>query len=77
MQASGDRATVGMTQPATTNTELATMAGLILAVDLGKFKSVACVYPPDGKHSFCALASTREEKRREACGLCLDSTGAS
>jgi transposase len=33
----------------------------ILAIDLGKFKSTACVYSPDGKHSFCALASTNEE----------------
>src|SRR5215468_8036030 len=61
MQAPWNRATVGMTQPAANNTELAKMTGLILSVDLGKFQSTACIYFPDGKHSFCALASTREE----------------
>jgi hypothetical protein len=33
----------------------------ILSIDLGKFKSTACIYSPEGKHSFCALASTNEE----------------
>src|SRR5262249_36125473 len=41
--------------------ELAEMTATILAVDLGKFKSVACVYPRGGgTPAFHAVASTRE-----------------
>jgi transposase len=36
------------------------MSGTILAIDLGKYKSVACVYRSDSEPSFRSLLSTPE-----------------
>ena len=39
-------------------------AATILAIDLGKFKSVACAYPRQGgEPSFHTIASTRDALR--------------
>jgi transposase len=48
----------------TTTTEIAT-AGLILALDLGKYESVACVYDRGAAQArFQAVDTTREDLRR-------------
>jgi transposase len=60
----------------------ATAAGPILAIDLGKYKSVACVYRSADDHRFTTIPTTRAELHRlidrycpdvvlvEACLLC-------
>jgi transposase len=68
------------TTPTTTVT--ATAAGPILAIDLGKYKSVACVYRSADDHRFATIPTSRAELTRlfaahrpsvvlvEACLLC-------
>src|SRR5262249_8774802 len=62
MQAPRDTLRLGQARRAPPSTELANMAtGTILAIDLGKFKSVACVHRRDGggTPAFHTVASTR------------------
>jgi transposase len=47
-----------------TTTANATAADLILALDLGKYKSVACLYRSADDHRFLSLATGREEIAR-------------
>src|SRR5262245_57370628 len=47
-----------------TTTANATAADTILAIDLGKYKSVACVYRGAGDMRFLSLPTTRDELTR-------------
>jgi hypothetical protein len=47
-----------------TTTAKATAADLILAIDLGKYKSVACLYRSADDHRFLSLATCRQEIAR-------------
>src|SRR4051794_13411459 len=60
MQATGKRARLGGVPAADLNRELAKMTATILAIDLGKYKSVACVYRAGAEPSFHTLASNPE-----------------
>ena len=72
-----------MTDSTTTTTAAATTTGVVLAIDLGKFKSVACRYDAGtGEHAFETIATNPaavhdlliESAPRllviEACGVC-------
>jgi transposase len=45
----------------TTTTEIATATGAILAIDLGKYKSVACLYGSADEQRFTTIRTSREE----------------
>ena len=47
-----------------TTTSTATAAGPILALDLGKYKSVACIYRTADDQQFTTLPTTRAELTR-------------
>ena len=48
----------------TTTTEITTAAAPILAIDLGKYKSVACVYRSADEHRFHSIPTSRDELAR-------------
>lgn len=48
----------------TTTTEIATATDVILSVDLGKYKSVACLYRSAEEQRFMTIRTSREEIRR-------------
>ena len=52
------------------------MSATILAIDLGQYKSVACVYRPGYEPAFAALASNPEALRRLAAWCLMRSRGA-
>src|SRR6476646_10803779 len=64
MQATGKRATLGGVPAADLNRGLAKMTATILAIDLGKYKSVTCVYRAGAEPSFHTLASNPEAFQR-------------
>jgi transposase len=52
------------TTATTTNTATTAAAGPILAFDLGKYKSVACIYRSADDHRFTTIPTSREELTR-------------
>src|SRR5262249_54267467 len=66
MQATGKGARLGSDPAADPNRELAMRTATILAIDLGKYKSVACAYRSGGEPSFATLASNPEALLRLA-----------
>jgi hypothetical protein len=47
-----------------TTTDVTTAAGPILAIDLGKYKCVACVYRSATDHTFQSIDTSRTEVAR-------------